>query len=62
MAFYIALLAAAKLGELEHALSSKKEALNMLQAKANELGLRWDKPGNGGNRDGLFLSNSIRKT
>lgn len=37
--------AAAKLGELEHALSSKKESLNMLQTKAKELGLRWDKAG-----------------
>ena len=37
--------AAARLGELEHALSSKKESLNMLQAKAKELGLRWDKAG-----------------
>ena len=37
--------AASKLGELEHALSSKKESLNMLQAKAKELGLRWDKAG-----------------
>ena len=37
--------AAARLGELEHALSSKKESLAMLQAKAKELGLKWDKAG-----------------
>src|SRR5699024_2373550 len=35
--------AASKLGELEHALSSKREALAMHQNKAKELGLRWDK-------------------
>ena len=40
-----ATMAARKLGELEHALSSKKESLAMLQAKAKELGLRWDKAG-----------------
>ena len=37
--------AAAGLGELEHALSSKRESLSMLQAKVKELGLRWDKAG-----------------
>lgn len=37
--------AATRLGELEHALSSKRESLSMLQAKVKELGLRWDKAG-----------------